>query len=122
MTTPRHSRGCLRVLLAVATTTCAGAAARARRGLPPLSNKAPNVCSTTIYAPHALYYGVRVSNTRTVSARLPGELVQRLDRTAREQSRSRTGQLHHILRDALARADSQQPTPTPEASDARRVG
>jgi predicted transcriptional regulator len=45
------------------------------------------------------------NSTRLVSIRLPDDVVQQLDRTAREESRTRTGQIQHALRVWLAIAD-----------------
>jgi predicted transcriptional regulator len=50
-----------------------------------------------------------VTKTQTVSARLPRDLVEKLDRTAQSATRNRTQQLEHFLRGCLTAADSAAP-------------
>jgi predicted transcriptional regulator len=54
-------------------------------------------------------------STRIVTARLPADIIDQIDRLAREQSRTRTGQITHALRDWIGFADSAANQPKKES-------
>jgi hypothetical protein len=48
-----------------------------------------------------------MAETKTISMRLPVDMIEKIDRLAVEESRSRTGQFNYLLRDWLSKADVQ---------------
>jgi predicted transcriptional regulator len=57
---------------------------------------------------------------KPVSLRLPSDVVKQLDREAVENSRTRTGQVQHVLIQHLRRADSAPRITTSEDAHDRR--
>ncbi len=49
----------------------------------------------------------RMAETKTISMRLPVDVIERIDRLAIEESRSRTGQFNFLLRDWLSKTHEQ---------------